>query len=143
MNEVYNTYQEYLANTIREKIIAKRVKFLGMIEIYIKNDLVIIHGYEFGNIARETFSYISNIVQPFSEYTLRKSMQLNITDRLYFPHDEIVLNMENEITMDTIVKANEIKAVFDKLAYDFEEFFDYINMNLQDYLLEFPEDANL
>ena len=144
MNEIiYNNYQEYLAHTIREKIITRRVKFLGMIEIYIKGDLVILHGYNYSSPVRDTFSYISNINQPFCEAILRKAMNLDPNDRLYFPHEEVVLNMQNEITTDTINKANQIKAIFDYLNYTFEEFFDYINTNLQDYLIEFPEDADL
>ena len=142
-NEIYNNYQEYLAHIIREKIMARRVKFLGVIEIYIKGDLVILTGYEFGNKSKETFTYISNLNQPFSEYCLRTAMQLDLYDRLYFPHEEILLNMQNDITIRTINKANEIKAVFDRLNYSFEEFFDYINTNLQDYLIEYPEDGNL
>ena len=143
MNEMYNNYQEYLAHTLREKIIARRVVFLGIIEIYIKGDIVMLHGYDYSSPRRETFCYISGMAQPFTEETLRRCMQLDLNDRLYFPHEEVMLDMQNEIDMNVINKANEIKTVFDKLSYDFEEFFDYINMNLQDYLLEFPEDGSL
>lgn len=142
MNELYNNYNEYLAHTLREKIIAKRVINLGVIEILVKRDLITIVGYGIPNTFNVTFTYITNRLDiPITKDTIIRALNLNPNDRFYIVIEEAMLNLDSEITFETIERANQIKELFYEFRREFEEFFDYIDYNLMDYLLEYPEDA--
>lgn len=135
LNELYNNFNDYLAHNLREKIIAKRVKSIGVVEVLIKGNLTMISSLD------NTLTYITNTHMDITREDIIGALHLNPNDVYYISVEEVMLSLDSEVTFESLARANQIKDLFNWFNMEFEEFFDYIDSNLPDYLLEFPEDA--
>lgn len=135
----FKLINDFNIDQIIDNIIKKRVIYIGRVDLYINPAVLTIHGFDF-ETNQSTLVYITNKFNDITKETLLRSLQLDPNERYYFRFDGVFIDMNSTMTPDNTIILYSIKAMLDQLSEEFDEFFDMINYNIQDYLLEYPED---
>lgn len=72
--------------------------------------------------------------------TIYKAAEVPVESKEYITFGDIYINANSEFTPFTIAMIMNLKQLFELWRNEFIEFFDFINFNLPDYLLDHPEE---